>query len=153
MSCWNRSYGLCHFHTKKKASFGVTLTMEFYSNLMRHDLWRQQSTCIQAILIPTQILPTSKMCLWHPIILLTSLFRIFKILLPGILFSEQSPCSEKWNNLHPLSRSNQGVSKTQLISHLWSLVGFNIARVMMTKISRPVSAFRSSNESSLKWVE
>ncbi len=74
-------------------------------------------------------------CPWHTIILLTYLFRMFMIFLPSIfhiLFSEQSACSKNWNNLQPLSRSNQGLSETQLIYHLWICVGFNIAWVNVT---------------------
>ena len=73
-------------------------------------------------------------CPWHTIILLTYLFWIFMMFLPCILSSEQSACSKNWNNLQPLSRSNQGVSETQLICHLWICVGFNIAWVRVLSI-------------------
>ncbi len=68
-------------------------------------------------------------CPWHTIILLTYLFRIFMIFLSCNSSSEQSACSKNWNNLQLLSRSNQGVSETQSICHLWICVGFNIAWV------------------------
>ncbi len=73
---------------------------------------------IQTKLKPTQILPSSKVCVPYHYLFLSSTCP-----------NEQSVCPKNWNNPSSLTRSNQSIWETHLICHLWICVGFTLAWV------------------------